>query len=71
MQHRLLSSLLQEMARRQIDAMPFLISMLINHGLEYNEQISVKYFVGFAYFPSHKMQLYFTYFLECQNSADV
>jgi len=42
------------MALRQIGALPFLEPMLIYHGLEHNEQISVKYFARFAYFPSQK-----------------
>jgi len=35
------------MAWRQIGAKPFLDPMLINHGLEHKEQISVKYFARF------------------------
>ena len=44
------SSLLQEMAWCQVGAMLFLEPMLINHGLEHNEHISIKYFAGFAHF---------------------
>jgi len=42
--------LLQEMAWCQIGAKPFLEPKLINHGLEHNQPISVKYFALFAHF---------------------
>jgi len=41
----------QQMACGQIRAMPLLETILINHGLEHKEPISIKYFVGFAHFP--------------------
>jgi len=45
-----MSSLLQEMALRQIGTKPFLEPMLINHGLEHKKHISVKHFAGFSHF---------------------
>jgi len=51
---RFLSSLYQEKTWSQISAKPFLEIMLINHGLEPIEQISIKYFAGFAHFHCQK-----------------
>jgi len=53
-QLRLLSTLVQEMAWRQIGTMPFLGSMLICDRVEHNEQISVNYFALFSHFHRQK-----------------
>jgi len=58
------------MAWGQIGAMPFVEPMLINHGLEQNEQISLKYFAGFALSLS-RIPFKLTSFLGCQNSTAV
>jgi len=71
MQHRFVSSLLQEMAWRQIGAKTFPERMLINHGLEHIEQISVKHIAGFAHFHCQKFNLSRRLFWASKNSADV
>ena len=50
----------QEMAWRQIGAVPFLAEMLISNRLEHEEQLSVKYFVLFAHCTS-KTQIRHTF----------
>jgi len=54
------------MALRQIGVKPFFEPMLINHGLDHTEHISVKKFAGLSH-----IQLKSTSFLGFQNSAQV
>ena len=49
-----MSTLLQEMAWRQIGARPFLVTMVIYYRLEHEEQLSVKYFALFAHLHDQK-----------------